>query len=75
MELITFVIFLTCQKAQLVNDSNESWTKQDEQAIQKAIKSCATDESNINTPCLKSFYKKQPKTYETLCTKAIKRSW
>ena len=52
MELITFVLFLTCQKPQLINESEESWTKQDEMSVKRAIKVCATDEKYSDTPCL-----------------------
>jgi hypothetical protein len=75
MELITFVLFLTCQKPQLINESEESWTKQDEWSIQRAIKVCATDERYSDTPCLKTFYKRAPQTYGAICGVAHKRSW
>lgn len=75
MELVTLVLFLTCQKPQLINESTEAWTKQDEWSIKRAVKVCATDERYSDTPCLKVFYKRAPQTYGAICGAAHERSW
>lgn len=75
LELITLVVFITCQKPLLINESKEDWNKSDEWSIKRAVKVCATDDRYIDTPCLKVFYKRAPQTYAAICSSASKRSW
>jgi len=75
MELVTFILFLTCQKPQLFNESDEPWNIHDQNVIKRAIKVCATDEHYSDTPCLSKFYKRAPQTYGAICGVAHKRSW
>jgi hypothetical protein len=74
-DMITLILFLTCPKPNLINQSNEDWTRTDENSIKRAIKVCATDEHYSSTPCLKTFYKREPLTYAAICGAAHKRSW
>lgn len=73
MELITFVLFLTCQKTILTNESNEEWNISDRKVIERAVKVCRTEEYYSDTPCLRKFYKRAPLTYGAVCGVAHKR--
>jgi hypothetical protein len=55
----TFILFIVCEQAQLINHSSKHWTKEDTISLDLEIESCLEDDKNAQNPCLKSFEKRE----------------
>ena len=57
-----------CAKTIVVNESTEVWNAEDQATLERATYKCAHDEAYADTPCLKNFYKREPRTYAAICS-------
>jgi len=72
--MITFILFITCAKVKIIDQSSVPWTHQDEVILKRAAKVCSTDPRYTDTPCLSTFYKRADREYAVVCSPAKGRN-
>ena len=73
--LITYLLFITCQKPIIINESGLEWNLEDKRTVDRAIATCLTKKDYINNPCLKTFYKRGFGEYAAICGGEEGRKW